>query len=390
MKLKTIILLSLCSTLSWGQTYLLSETMTAVLDKNVLTVNTTKDAEAMPDYDWTSLPPWFEDRGGIHSAVIEDKVTSVGTWAFMHCAGLTSISLANSVKEIGNWGFYNCYTLPSVVLSEGLTTIGIAAFLLCGSLKEIEIPASVSFIGGSALSECIKLEAIHVHPDNVVFSSDKGILYDKDKTELLLYPIMKSSNTFEIPGTVKKIASSAFLKSNLTSISIPNSVTEIGESAFGSCTKLTSITIPISVTVIYDHAFQECTSLEEVTVEWDTPLELLYETFLGVDLSAVTLKVPKGRTSFYKAADGWKDFGKVVEYTFSGNAPVVTPTLNGNASNGILHLGGLSPGKPLSIYNQNGQLLFNGTATADEMRIPLAWRGVLVVVSGGQQLKVMN
>jgi hypothetical protein len=79
--------LSICtSPISWGQTWKLTETMTATLEKNVLTVSTSKNAEAMPDYNWVTIVPWYDDRDGIHSVVIQDKVTSVGTWAFMHCA----------------------------------------------------------------------------------------------------------------------------------------------------------------------------------------------------------------------------------------------------------------------------------------------------------------
>ena len=446
--MKIILLLSLipfCAVMSQGQSWKLTETMTATLKNDTMTISTTQSAEAMPDYNWETLPPWFEVRGGIHSVVIEDKVTSVGTWAFMHCAGITSITLSNSVESINGWGFYNCYNLPSIEIPEGVTTIDFAAFGICESLSEVEIPASVSSINSGAFRQCIRLTYLNVNEDNAVYSSNDGILYNKDYTSLIIYPENKSDESFTIPNTVTSIERSAFYNAQFSSITIPNSVTTIGLEPFERCKRLTtilvdednadfsscdgvlfdkkqtallsypegkedteyvipntvreivpcafsiakllSVTIPISVTTLANNAFQYCEALEKVTVEWDDPLAVSAELFHYVDLSTITLYVPTGRTAYYEAADVWKDFGTIIEYTFSGNEQIMRP-VSVWSQNGRLHIAGLMPGKPLSIYNLAGQVLYHGIVSMDVVQIPFIWRGICVIVSGGQSLKV--
>ena len=265
MKIRTIFFffaIFCCSTLSWGQQWKLSETMTAVLDNNVMTISTTLEAEDM------SAPIWPEEyRNQIHSLVIEDGVTSIGSWAFAHHANLVSVTMANSVTIIDSYAFYNCGSLSMITIPEGVTALEHAAFKMCGSLTEIDIPASVTSMKGEMFIDCGKLETIRVHADNPVFSSDKGILYDKDQTTLIIYPEGKSDVTFEIPGTVKKIEASAFYDSKLASISIPNSVTGIGNGVFQACQNLTSIHIPASVEEIGAGAFAACTKLTSIEVD---------------------------------------------------------------------------------------------------------------------------
>ena len=536
--MKLTIILSLCamslfSTFCWGQTWELSETMTAVLENNVMTISTTLDAEAMPATTW---PDEYRDQ--IHSLVIEDGVTSISSWAFAHHAYLVSVTMANSVAIIDSYAFYNCGSLSMITLPEGVTNLEHAAFKMCGSLTEIEIPASVTSIKGEMFVICGQLEAIHVHADNTVYSSDEGILYDKDKTVLIIYPEAKSDASYEILATVEKIEGGAFYNSKLESISIPNSVTVIGMGAFQSCNNLTSIlipesvedigvgaftacakltsievkeenktytsdagilysqdktllhtypagisgdftvpsfvitignqafsgndlltsvtipntvtaisesvfnncinlksvmlstalteipdrvfnncsslasinipngvssigrdafnscfdlatiTLPFSITAIGEYAFKACTGLTKVTVEWETPLEVPDNVFEQVNTSDVTLFVPTGTASLYHDADVWMDFD-IIEYVFSGNARRdVTCYVSAWTQNGILYITGLTPGKPLYIYNLAGQLIYSGIAKADEVRIPLVWRGVCILVAGEQHLKI--
>ena len=107
--------------------------------------------------------------------------------------------------------------------------------------------------------------SINVNEDNLHFSSVDGVLYNKEKTKLLLCPEAKKS--VSIPNTVKEIDEYAFDGcKNIKNIQLPNSVTSIGNSAFHNCRSLTSITIPNSVTSIGDGAFYNCTSLTSITI----------------------------------------------------------------------------------------------------------------------------
>ena len=268
MKTRFVLLLyamSIYTSLCWGQSWKLTETMTATLENNVLTISTTLDAEDMRAYDWIE-ENWYESNAEIHSIVIEDNITGIYDWAFAHTPNVTSVTIANSVKYIGGYAFYNCGSLESVKLSETLDTLGHAAFKLCSSLKSLDFPKSVSVIGGETGAGCTQLEFFNIHPDNPLYSSDNGVFYNKDMTTLLAYPEGKKSNTFEIPSTVKIISSGAFYNASFEDITIPNSVEEIRMDAFSTCKNLKAITLPVSLKKIEEGVFAYCEKLTAIQV----------------------------------------------------------------------------------------------------------------------------
>ena len=118
-----------------------------------------------------------------------------------------------------------------------------------------------------------------------------------------------------LPNSLIYIEQSAFQYcSSLKSIIIPNSVRLIDWDAFSNCYSLTSITIPYSVTSLGSGAFNSCFNLTSVTVEWETPLET--SAFNYYLLSEMTLYVPLGTKERYAAADTWGEFGKIEEYQY--------------------------------------------------------------------------
>ena len=193
-------------------------------------------------------------------------VTSIGEMAFYQCGSLTSVTIPESVTSIGYQAFCECGSLPSVTIPGSVTSIGKFAFLSCSSLTTVTIPASVTEIVEGAFEDCSSLTEIIVENGNQNYTSESGVLFNIDKTELIQCPGGKT-DTYEIPESVTSIGGYAFSGcSSLTSVTIPESVTSIGEVAFKGCSSLTSVTIPESVTEIGIYTFWNCSSLTSITI----------------------------------------------------------------------------------------------------------------------------
>ena len=166
--------------------------------------------------------------------------------------------------------YFGSVVIPASVTYNGttysVTSIREKTFYKCSKLTSVTIPNSVTSIGVGAFEGCSSLTSINVDPNNPNYISVDGVLFNKDKTTLVVYPGGKQG-AYTIPEGIEQIADSAFFDcSSLTSITIPNSVTSIGNFAFTGCTSLTSATIPDSVTSIGNFAFHYCTSLTSVAI----------------------------------------------------------------------------------------------------------------------------
>ena len=191
------------------------------------------------------------------SLTIPNSVTTIGNSAFYLCSGFTgSLNLGNSVTSIDNLAFYYCSGFAgNLILPNTLTSIGNQVFACCSGFTSCQIPNSVTAIGTNPFYYCSSLTQITVASGNPVYDSRNNCkaIIQTDINRL----IVGCKNTV-IPNTVTSIGDYAFgWCTGLTSISIPNSVTSIGNSAFDGCSGLYSISIPNSVTSIGANAFDQ-------------------------------------------------------------------------------------------------------------------------------------
>ena len=197
---------------------------------------------------------------------ISDTVISIGDYAFRDCTGLVNAAIGNGLTSIGNGAFFSCISLESINIPNGVTVIGNKAFFGC-SLDSINIPNSVVSIGDDAFSDCSNLKNINVGENNINYTSLGGVLFNKNKDELLCYPTGKSDETYKFPDGVTRIGDDSFSHcSNLISIIISNDVTTIGDYAFSSCLNLESVTIGDSVTMLGRGSFSGCENLTSVII----------------------------------------------------------------------------------------------------------------------------
>jgi len=226
----------------------------------------------------------------LKNITIPDSVTSLGYYVFAFCKDLTKVTLGNGITSIKDYLFYCCEDLVSVNIPEAVTSIGEAAFGRCYNLKNVDlppnlksigeeafeycynftsltIPATVESIGPGAFCYCDNLTHVELEAGSKKLFMDDNVLYDYNHTILLYYfPAEKESYT--ILDGVKTIAKSAFFRSNLTNVVIPNSVTKIGHSAFFGCSKLNNFIIPDNCKTIEDSAFMLCESLTEMILPY--------------------------------------------------------------------------------------------------------------------------
>jgi len=146
------------------------------------------------------------------------------------------------------------------------------SFYVRSGLLSITIPKSVHEFGDGAFSYLYALQSITVHPDNPVFSSENGLLLNKEKTILIRVPAGLEGE-FIVRDTIKKIGTKAFYFCNeVNSIILPDSVTEIDDLAFSECKNLESVFIPKSVTSIGEDIFYGCYKVPSIEIDPDNPL----------------------------------------------------------------------------------------------------------------------
>ena len=236
---------------------------------------------------------------GLTSVVIPNSVIEIGDHAFAGCTGLTSVVIPSSVTKIRHDAFRGCTGLTSVVIPDNVTEIGDRAFAGCAGLTSVVILDSVAEIESSAFWGCNRLTSFVVDDENPNYIAINGLLCSKDGKTLIACP--GGLTSVEIPDSVTEIGRWAFHGCDgLTSVVIPEGVTEIGPYAFSDCTGLTSVVIPDSVTKIGDEAFCGCCSLTSVEIP-DSVTDITYAAFEGCT-GLISVVIPDSVTEIDSSA----------------------------------------------------------------------------------------
>jgi len=329
----------------------------------------------------------FSGCTSLASITIPNSVTAIGANAFTGCTSLTSINIPGSVRSIGDSAFSGCARLNSINVNQDNVSYASADGVLfdkditvlihfpqgkTGSytipdavnrvkdyaladrngLTSIVIPASLMDIGRNAFFDCIGLTSITVDENNMIYASADGVLFDKEKNELIRFPRGKTGR-YTIPDTVVIIGDNAFYGSpGLTSVTIPNSVTNIGYSAFAS-TGLTSLTIPNSVTSISygafannprltiiglpddyyayengkggEYFFDGCTELQQIVVSRNNKYYTTVDGVLFNKDKTVLIRFPQGKTGSYIIPNTVTSIAYKAFYNSSGLTSVYIP-----------------------------------------------------------------
>ena len=285
----------------------------------------------------------FYGCSSLKHITLSQSISHIGKGAFKYCTSMKNVSLPQSLTHIKNSVFSHCYSLTFIYIPASITCIDEDAFEQCMKLKEIDvdkhnehycsingvlfnkactvllqhpedrdnyyyeipstvkkigekafgnskhikiiaIPSSVSLIENNAFEGCASLQDIIVDERNENYSSFDGVLFNKDCSEILKYPVGKQSSTYKIPTSVSVIRKRAFhCSSTLQSLQVPPSVIRIEEEAFKSCISLYSLRIPLSTNKIEQGIIAGCTSLKCINISIPTFIENVnINSFTGV------------------------------------------------------------------------------------------------------------
>ena len=258
---------------------------------------------------------WDNYKEMIKEVIIEEGATTIAHSAFEDCIALSTITLPNSIISVGVEAFAGCTSLTDVSIPDSTTRIGNNAFENCTSLTSVAIGTGVSSIDSNIFLNCTLLEEIQVEESNMYYKDIDGVLFSKDGTELLIYPIGRQGE-YMIPNGVVSVAGSSFIScKGLTGIEFSDTVTNIGMLAFSGCESLNSILLPDNVKTIGVYAFYECASLSEITIK--NPQCDIYDNQVTISESA-TFHGYKDSTAQVYA----EKYGR--EFVSLGEKPAVT------------------------------------------------------------------
>ena len=281
-KLFTLLVALITTTTLWAYDFQYGDLYYNITSKTTVEVTYLEEYPSMnyPGLTTATIPETVICNGTTYS------VTSIGGSAFENCSSLTSITIPNSVMSIGSSAFRGCSSLTSVTIPNSVTSIGDEAFWGCTNLTDIIWNAkkcsdfSYKKIGKKYLSKIFESSNI------------KSFTFGKDVEYIPAYLCFMLSNLTSviIPNSVTNIGLRAFHGcSSLNYVTIGNSVETVASGAFFECSSITSITIPNSVTSIGNSAFDGCSALDTISINAITPPTLEEKALSSVSICYIPM-----------------------------------------------------------------------------------------------------
>ena len=228
----------------------------------------------------TNIEPFaFAECDNLKVMTIPKSVTNIGKNAFSGCGSLTKIEIPNGVMSIEPFLFSNCYELKDIILPDNLNAIGERAFSDCQKLDDLKIPGSVEIIGERAFEFCLALQTIEIPENTKIIASsafrhckalteikvawnnskymdENGVLFNKQKNQLLTYPAGKKQRHYTVPASVTNISEESFIDCDyLKDVMLSDNMKDIADRTFYESENLSSIVIPVNITNIGREVF---------------------------------------------------------------------------------------------------------------------------------------
>ena len=258
------------------------------------------------------------------------NITTIGASCFFKCSALKEVTLPEGLQKINAKVFMSCYLLERINLPNSLESIGEMAFYKTGlislpesstlksigktcfwgsKLQDVRLGRALESIGDAAFGGCPGLKSISVSSLNASFTTDEGVLFDKAKETLFVYPAAAERASYQTPKTVTTIKPSAFESTqSLETLIISEGVVGIPNSFCASAVKLTKVYLPSTIKTIDVGAFDNCKELKEFHIRAVEPPVAETGAF-GVMFPnyKMNLFVPIGSKALYQAVKVWDD-----------------------------------------------------------------------------------
>lgn len=236
------------------------------------------------------------------------SVTVIGYEAFKNATSLKEISLPEGLLHIGDFSFVNT-NLTEMTVPNSVTTIENGAFNEIATLEKVHIGKEVSMIvsnasfgvGYNPFQHCLALEAITVDEENRLFSSFKGVLYDKAQTVLCALPgSITSMKADDFPVSLTKVAPYALCGAKVEEIVFPANTSIFDDACFQGCDQLKSLTIPSHATNFCNTILRYCSALEHLYVHGYYPdMNFANGELLQYTKESCTVHVLRGMKQIY-------------------------------------------------------------------------------------------